>query len=1009
MEGDNCVENQLHSCPRDLVKPMSLVMDDHGSQPHPRSSGLRVSTKSKAPSPPGLKCLDSPGFSQWYPGNPHFTMDQKENLIDKDLSLVVVLPGGEEKTTVVNGSQPLMDLLVTLCAKYHLNPSSHTLELVTANSKSTKLKPNALIGTLDPEKIIIKRKGEDKNKKTSPQMPEATVRMVINYKKMQKTVLRVSPRVPLAEHLPAICEKCEFDVETTVLLRDVQSLAPLDVSRSLNDYAIREVYARDTKVTPGKDKYQKEEENKGLFSKFRKSKKRSDQGTTASAPASPVLVSKPRPLSMALPSTNLSPIISSTIPTDVPKKRRAPAPPVLVSQSCPSDISTRPRFNSEPNDQLDSDQMVGLSRGSSAESSLKRTKRKAPPPPTSSSAVVQETVPLDENLPGDASANTLEEIMEQEESTASVMSATASDTQGEDSSLNMSADVSLHSPSPDTEILSTMSVEGNGEDQSCDLSSDGNQLQSTVNDSATLSDVKTTVGTDSSDVADTNSDPRQVQQLITPESVEGVCSTLPSSLPPTLMQDAEAQISVQANTEILWEQTDRLESPETTSTSRPTGEDAQVQTDFTPSPVPPQEHIVVPSPANAPAFESAGKTDMATLTEELDPPDLKHALSHTSETSSCQDSTPSAPATTKAPSMYATNSEPKPKPSNELTRDYIPKVGMTTYTIVPQKSLEKLRYFEVALTLEMPAGPEEGLNIGSLQLEECTEPSGQTEVLKEKSELHSAIPREDLLTSTTTTQGTVNGSIPESIHSSSPTNLPKADDKISSSADGASQTGSPAEVKEKKIPPATKPKPGSLRLTQHKKNPGYYVTSAAEKNLSASPDSGQREAQGSAERAKLPHPPPPPVQCQEETTRATNAELSTKGHDKNVAIMRMTRQSSLPCRDLSSGLSLEKLRSFAAPRPYSPATPSRFAQAVSSAVRRSQSLSHGPKSPQSPVSPPISPITSHSSVIETKELSKHKDDENTEVDGDKGSTLQGVEGKPPAFSGNGQKEGDNMP
>lgn len=63
--------------------------------------------------------------------------------------------------------------------------------------------------------------------------------------------------------------------------------------------------------------------------------------------------------------------------------------------------------------------------------------------------------------------------MEQEETTASVMSATASDTQGEDSSLIMSADASLHSPSPDTEILSTMSTEANGEDQSCDLSSDG--------------------------------------------------------------------------------------------------------------------------------------------------------------------------------------------------------------------------------------------------------------------------------------------------------------------------------------------------------------------------------------------------------------------------------------------------------------------------------------------------------------------------------------------------------
>ncbi len=78
-------------------------------------------------------------------------------------------------------------------------------------------------------------------------IPQATVRMVINYKKTQKTILRVSPRVPLAEHLPAICEKCEFDMETTVLLRDVQSLAPLDLSSSLNDYAIREVYARDTK------------------------------------------------------------------------------------------------------------------------------------------------------------------------------------------------------------------------------------------------------------------------------------------------------------------------------------------------------------------------------------------------------------------------------------------------------------------------------------------------------------------------------------------------------------------------------------------------------------------------------------------------------------------------------------------------------------------------------------------------------------------------------------------
>lgn len=81
---------------------------------------------------------------------------------------------------------------------------------------------------------------------------------------------------------------------------------------------------------------------------------------TSSAPASPVLVSKPRPLSMALPSTNSSPLSSPTMPTDMPKKRRAPQPPLLVSQSCTSDLRTRQRLYSEPSFQPDSDQVSGL-------------------------------------------------------------------------------------------------------------------------------------------------------------------------------------------------------------------------------------------------------------------------------------------------------------------------------------------------------------------------------------------------------------------------------------------------------------------------------------------------------------------------------------------------------------------------------------------------------------------------------------------------------------------------
>ncbi|XP_029968397.1 cordon-bleu protein-like 1 isoform X2 [Salarias fasciatus] len=916
-------------------------------------------------------------------------MDQKENLIDKELSLTVVLPGGVEKTTVVHGSKPLMDLLVTLCAKYHLNPSSHTLELVTTSRNNVKLKPNALIGTLDAERIILKHKGEDKNKKTGPQMPEATVRMVINYKKTQKTILRVNPRVALAELLPAICEKCEFDMETTVLLRDVQSLAPLDLSSSLNDYAIREVYARDTKgqptppvsprspnysgtVTPGKDKTQKEKENKGLFSKFRKSKKKSEQPTTASAPASPVLVSKPRPLSMALPSSNSSQFSFSAISADVPKKRRAPQPPVPGSASPPSEVVARQRLYSEPCGRPDSE-MSSLSRGSSAESSLKKTKRKAPPPPTTPSSVVPPSDPQDENLQVDSAADTLEEIMEQEE-----MSAPAGNTQGVDSSPHMS-------PSPDVQVQSP--VDGNGEDQSCDLSSDGNQLQSPVDDSAALS-MKKNEGTDLPELADTNSNSFQVENAgpspaceeTMADSVEADCSAAPDGLPPPVEQETEAPASAQANTETLGELTDRLEGPAATSTSRPAGEDAQVQTDFTRLPEPLQQHVDKACvSASEPVLDSAGKKDIATLTEDLPPFEPGQAVALISEASQCRDPTPSA--TLKPPSQHATNSEPKPKPSNELTRDYIPKVGMTTYTIVPQKSLEKLRYFEVALTLETPPGaPEDGLNIGSLHLDESSAQGSETEVLRGKSEQHaaSAPPSDDSLISTTTTQRTVNGSIPESAHLKSPASLRDAD-KISALANGASQAGSPAEVKEMKIPPATKPKPGSFRLAQHKKTPGYYVTSAAEKSLNAGP----REAPRSPEDTKLPPPPPsPPAQGQEESAGAADVRLSPKQDDRNAALTRLARQSSLPSREPIVGLSLEKLRSFAAPRPYSPSTPSRFAQAVSSAVRRSHSLTHGPKTPPSMASPPVSPAKHLSPVTEPQGFPELQECESREAAGD---------------------------
>ncbi|KAM9805090.1 cordon-bleu protein-like 1b [Neosynchiropus ocellatus] len=943
-------------------------MDDHGSQPHPRSSGVRVSTKSKAPCPPELKRLDSPGLSQWYPGNPHLTMDQKENLIDKELSLVVVLPDGAEKMTAIHGSKPLMDLLVTLCAKYHLNPSSYTLELVTSNRHNIKLKPNALIGTLDAEKIILKPKGEDKNKKTGSQMPEATVRMVINYKQTQKTILRVNPRVPLAQLLPAICEKCEFDAETTILLRDVQSLAPLDLSCCLNDYAIRELYARDTKgpttpacpvspthvekVTPGKDKNQKEKENKGLFSKFRKSKKASEQATTASAPASPVLVSKPRPLSMALPSTNSSPLHSPLSPGHGPKKRRAPPPPVLVSQSCTPDVSPRQRLNSEPVTRLDHDQVSRLSRGSSADSSLRRTKRKAPPPPTSPSAVVQPG----EQSQGVPTAEALDEIMEQEESTTASVRST-SDTQRDDNSLSLS----LPSPSPDLELPSALSNEVFEDSRSCDLSSDGNQVQRTEDDSSAAAepgpaDARDSPAEGESQLPD-SPDPRaeSAQSQTSTVSSDLPSSPLPPPPPPPPVTQNEDEVPFEEKPPPPCEQTVGMEL--TVDTPHPAGEDAQVQTDLVSNPEPVQQQL-----AASAANPAAAKRDMATLTEELHFSDQTSMTPPTLE--SPPDSTPPCLATTKPPSIYAPDSEPKPKPSNELTRDYIPKVGMTTYTIVPHKSAEKLRYFEVALTLEAPlVASEEGPDMASLQLEESAAPREQGEVSKEQGRLFSSTAADEVLAISTTTSTTTRGTGTENTAPSSP----KTQEKPSPS----SPAGSPADVKEIKIPPATKPKPGSFRLAKHKKTPGYYVTSAAEKSASGSPTSGHREDHGGPERVRSPLHSPPAGHV-----AAPHVELAPKS-DGNVPPL--IRQTSLPSNQLSYRLSLEKLRSFAAPRPYSPATPSRFAQAVSSAVKKSNSLPQGPKSPQSPGSPASSPVKgpqtlSTKGTFKLKQDSEHTDE-----------------------------------
>jgi len=64
---------------------------------------FRRKPKAKAPLPPAeTKCLDASSVDDSVESSA-FIMDQKENMTDKDIELLVVLPGDIIKSTTVNG------------------------------------------------------------------------------------------------------------------------------------------------------------------------------------------------------------------------------------------------------------------------------------------------------------------------------------------------------------------------------------------------------------------------------------------------------------------------------------------------------------------------------------------------------------------------------------------------------------------------------------------------------------------------------------------------------------------------------------------------------------------------------------------------------------------------------------------------------------------------------------------------------------------------------------------
>ncbi|XP_028633367.1 protein cordon-bleu isoform X2 [Grammomys surdaster] len=347
--------------------------------------------KARAPPPPGKPAAQNVHSEQKLPhdatlGSQQSLVHMKEALQNSTVDITVVLPSGLEKQSMVSGSHAMMDLLVELCLQNHLNPSHHVLEIWSSETQQPlSFKPNTLIGSLNVHTVFLKEKvPEEKVKPGLTKAPEKSVRLVVNYLRTQKAVVRVSPEVPLQNILPVICAKCEVSPDHVVLLRDNAAGEELELSKSLNELGIKELYAWDNrremfrKSSLGNDETDKEKRKfLGFFKVNKRSNSKaehlglsgadSDEDPSKSAsggdlngcvttPNSPSLHSRSLTLG---PSLSLGNISGVSMKSDM-KKRRAPPPPSpgLLAQDKVSEKASL-----------------------SSQADLQKKKRRAPAPP----------------------------------------------------------------------------------------------------------------------------------------------------------------------------------------------------------------------------------------------------------------------------------------------------------------------------------------------------------------------------------------------------------------------------------------------------------------------------------------------------------------------------------------------------------------------------------------------------------------------------------------------------
>lgn len=294
--------------------------------------------------------------------------------------------------------------------------------------------------------------------------------------------------------------------------------------------------------------------------------------------------------------------------------------------------------------------------------------------------------------------------------------------------------------------------------------------------------------------------------------------------------------------------------------------------------------------------------------------------------------------------FYRQDTRPKPRPANEITRDYIPKIGMTTYKIVPPKFLEMMKSWESEVlsdhkdqevcTLEDPKEfivqtetPHLSKSVGPSQVGSQNEAVAANGLLQRVNSIS-----EHTVTSGAEITTESNQMEREAFKQRIPLTLNLENTNASSETQDKSNALSP-------LSPSMKP--SSFYLQMQRRASGQYVTSAVARSTVCAPNSIQNEVKNTEMGKKISSPDLTSLALQKTSIPSPPADQEKVDDGKNTESSTSPVKSNKPLSFPScppAPLNLKTLRTFAVPKPYSSSRPSPFALAVSSAVKRSQSF-----------------------------------------------------------------------